>query len=193
MAEQLKSIAEARENLSTLSKDAHGKMDRFVITNQGKPQSVLIGYHDYQSMRASEELLLRPGALASIGRGLEQVERGQMLTPEQVKAALKGGRTSASEPVSTEQLPNEQEVTRLVRQLRQDSISSLDPARLARNSEPGKIDSSVARRLKLKSEQRKQRKSDLSTNPAPQPDRHSRRLNKVVDSATARGKGLTPR
>jgi PHD/YefM family antitoxin component YafN of YafNO toxin-antitoxin module len=88
MAEHIKSITEIRQNLPNFSQDAEQKMDRYVITNQGRPQSVLVGYLDYQKMRAATELVMKPDAMASIRRGLAQYRDGIRLTADQVREKL---------------------------------------------------------------------------------------------------------
>lgn len=80
MSEKLKSVSEARRTLPSLSKSAQGKMDRYIITQQGKPQSVLLGYQDYQSMKVSLELLQRPDVLESIARGRRDLAEGRSIT-----------------------------------------------------------------------------------------------------------------
>ena len=93
MAEQMKSISEARQNLPNLSLNAQQRMERYVITNQGKPQSVLVGYDDYQKMRAATEILLDPRARGSLRRGLAEQQAGQRLTAEQVRERLRNKKT----------------------------------------------------------------------------------------------------
>jgi prevent-host-death family protein len=95
MAEQWKPITEARQNLPNLCLDTQRKMERFIITNQGKPQSVLISYLDYQRMRAATEFILQPLALASVRRGLAQHRSGNGLTSAQVREKLKGSESPA--------------------------------------------------------------------------------------------------
>jgi prevent-host-death family protein len=88
MAEQIRSITDARQNLTGLSQSAQQDMERYVITNQGRPQSVLVGYEDYRGMQAATELAHRPDAVESIRRGMEQLSRGERLTPAQMMEKL---------------------------------------------------------------------------------------------------------
>jgi prevent-host-death family protein len=53
MAEQFTSITNARKTLPVLSQSAQGGDERYIITNQGKPQAVLIGYGEYQGIMAA--------------------------------------------------------------------------------------------------------------------------------------------
>ncbi len=77
MAETFKSIAEARKTLPALSKQSQSAMKRFVITNNGVPQSVLLGYEDYESLQAAAFVLQNPDAAASIREGLRQLDDGE--------------------------------------------------------------------------------------------------------------------
>jgi PHD/YefM family antitoxin component YafN of YafNO toxin-antitoxin module len=85
MAEQFTSITNARKTLPVLSQSAQGGDERYIITNQGKPQAVLIGYGEYQGIMAATELINRPLALASLERGLRQKTQ---LSFQQVKKNL---------------------------------------------------------------------------------------------------------
>jgi PHD/YefM family antitoxin component YafN of YafNO toxin-antitoxin module len=106
MAEQMKSITDARKNLPGLSQAAQRKMDRYVITHQGQPQSVLVGWSEYQGMKALQELMNQPEALASLRRGLSQAKAGKRLTSEQVLAQLRESRKEAKSQEMTATLAN---------------------------------------------------------------------------------------
>jgi len=95
MAEQVKSITDARQGLPGLSHNAGKRMERYIITQQGQPQSVLLGYKDYQGMVAAVELLHQPAALANLHRGLQQLREGEGLTFEEMEAAVE--RTEAND------------------------------------------------------------------------------------------------
>jgi prevent-host-death family protein len=79
MAEKLTSISEARRNLPTLSQAAQSQFDRFIITHQGQPQSVLVGISEYQSLKASVELLQRPDIIDNIVVGLAEMKTGNRI------------------------------------------------------------------------------------------------------------------
>jgi PHD/YefM family antitoxin component YafN of YafNO toxin-antitoxin module len=85
VAEQLKSITDARKSLRAISGAAQSRMDRYIITNQGQPQSVLIGYREYQSLKATQELMSRPEERARLERGLEQLSQGRRRTFDELK------------------------------------------------------------------------------------------------------------
>ena len=88
MPEELTSISDARQNLPTLSQTAEARLNRYVITLQGKPQSVLLGYKDYQGLKAAADLLGKPQVVEDITTGLKEIESGQRLTMAEVKKHL---------------------------------------------------------------------------------------------------------
>ncbi len=103
MAEQVKSITDARQGLPGLSRNAGERMERYIITQQGQPQSVLLGYKDYLGMVAAVELLHQPAALANLHRGLEQLHEGAGLTFEQMEAAVERAEANELEAHGEEQ------------------------------------------------------------------------------------------
>ena len=107
MAEQFKSISEARKELPGLSQTVHGGGDRFVITNQGKPQSVLLGYTEYKGLMAALELLNRPKDLANLREGLAQTKR---LSFEELKENLRYRSAAKSEAVTSRTMEEPGEV-----------------------------------------------------------------------------------
>lgn len=89
MPDQLTAVSDARQNLPTLSRDAKSKMNRYIITHQGKPQSVLLGYEEFQGMKAAAQLLHQPKVLEDIRAGLQDVKHGRRVSPEEARAYLR--------------------------------------------------------------------------------------------------------
>jgi len=89
MAEQFRSITDARKELPTLAETVEGGGDRVVITNQGKPQAVLLGYDDFRGLLAAVEFLNRPDDLARLRRGLAETKR---ISFEELQALVEAGR-----------------------------------------------------------------------------------------------------
>jgi hypothetical protein len=79
-------------------------MDRYIITLQGQPQSVLLGYEEYQGMKAVAELLNRPNDLASIKTGLNQLESGKRLSSNEARKHLRENRTEHIEMKSATEI-----------------------------------------------------------------------------------------
>ena len=84
-----KSISEARQHLPTLCQTAGTRLNRYIITVQGEPKSVLLGYKDYQGLKAAAELLNRPELAADVKRGLKEIDDGQRMSLEEVRKHLK--------------------------------------------------------------------------------------------------------
>jgi PHD/YefM family antitoxin component YafN of YafNO toxin-antitoxin module len=89
MAERRTSISNARAKLPDLSRSAQKRMERHIITLQGEPQSVLIGYHEYQSMSAAVQMLQRPEILQDIKTGLNELDEGKGVPLSEMKARVR--------------------------------------------------------------------------------------------------------
>lgn len=89
MPEEVKSISEARQTLSALSKSARTRMNRYIITQKGQPQSVLLGYKDYQGLMFAAELLGRPELVESIKSGLSDLRSGRRISAVEMERRLK--------------------------------------------------------------------------------------------------------
>jgi PHD/YefM family antitoxin component YafN of YafNO toxin-antitoxin module len=77
MSVTYKAIGEARQGLLSLSQSAKNKLERFVITQNGQPQSVLLGYRDYMGMLEAIKLLQRPDLVQEITNGLTALRSGE--------------------------------------------------------------------------------------------------------------------
>jgi len=88
MPERLTPISKARAKLPRLSQSAQKSMDRHIITLQGQPQSVLIGYDEYQSMKAAVELMQRPDVVEGIKKGLKELDEGKGMPLSEMKARV---------------------------------------------------------------------------------------------------------
>jgi PHD/YefM family antitoxin component YafN of YafNO toxin-antitoxin module len=89
MPERLTSTSKARAKLRRLSQTAQKSLDRYIITVRGEPQSVLIGYDEYQSMKAAVELMQRPEVVEDIKAGLKELEEGKGLPLTEMKARVR--------------------------------------------------------------------------------------------------------
>ena len=72
-----------------------GGGERFVITNQGKPKAVLLGWEEYKGLLAAAELLNRPKDLADLETGLAQTQK---LSFEELKENLRRRKAAQAEP-----------------------------------------------------------------------------------------------
>jgi PHD/YefM family antitoxin component YafN of YafNO toxin-antitoxin module len=89
MPERLTSISKARAKLPRLSQTAQKHFDRYIITLQGQPQSVLIGYDEYQTMKAAVELMQRPDMVEDIKAGLKELDEGKGVPLSEMKAHVR--------------------------------------------------------------------------------------------------------
>jgi PHD/YefM family antitoxin component YafN of YafNO toxin-antitoxin module len=89
MPERLTSTSKARARLRRLSETAQKHLDRYIITVRGEPQSVLIGYGEYQGMKAAVELLQRPDVVQDIRAGLGELNEGKGVTLTEMKARVR--------------------------------------------------------------------------------------------------------
>ncbi|MEP7363107.1 MAG: type II toxin-antitoxin system prevent-host-death family antitoxin [Acidobacteriota bacterium] len=90
MKESTKPISEVRQKLPALAKAADERMARVVITQQGRPQAVLLGYEDYLGMKTAVELLSRPGLVEGMETASAELERGEGVPLEGLKEAVRG-------------------------------------------------------------------------------------------------------
>lgn len=89
MPERLTSTSKARAKLRRLSQTAQKSLDRYIITVRGEPQSVLIGYDEYQSMKAAVELMQRPEVVEDIKVGLKELDEGKGVPLTEMKARVR--------------------------------------------------------------------------------------------------------
>jgi PHD/YefM family antitoxin component YafN of YafNO toxin-antitoxin module len=85
--EKTLSVTSARSQLLKLTKLAARHMTRFVLTNKGEAEAVLLSVSEYKSLRAAAELATRPEVLSATLRGFEEIERGEGLTIKQAFAS----------------------------------------------------------------------------------------------------------
>ncbi len=63
-------VSGARQTLPELVSQLQTLMDRVIITKNGKPAAVMMGYEEYESWVEALELLSRPEAVRGIREGL---------------------------------------------------------------------------------------------------------------------------
>jgi len=82
------SLAEARAHLSKLVESAVTTHERFEVTRNGDRVAVLLGADDYDSLLETLDILSNPDEVEAIRTGLADVERGQLSSADEVRAAL---------------------------------------------------------------------------------------------------------
>ena len=88
MKEITRPISEVRQKLPTLAKAAEQRMERVVITQQGRAQAVLLGYEDYLGLKTAVELLRRPGLAEGMEAASAELERGEGVALDGLKEAV---------------------------------------------------------------------------------------------------------
>lgn len=83
------SLAEAQANLSKLVESAVTTHERFELTLNGERVAVLLGADDYyDSLLETLDILSNPDEVEAIRTGLADVQRGQLSSADEVRAAL---------------------------------------------------------------------------------------------------------
>ena len=82
------SLAEAQANLSKLVESAVTTHERFESTRNGERVAVLLSVDDYDSLLETLDILSNPDEVEAIRTGLADVERGQLSSADEVRAAL---------------------------------------------------------------------------------------------------------
>ncbi|HND03918.1 MAG TPA: type II toxin-antitoxin system Phd/YefM family antitoxin, partial [Nitrospira sp.] len=75
-------ISEAREQLRALVEQANRTMARVIITRNGKPEAVLMGYAEYESWLETLDVMADHDELAAIEAGLADVRAGRLVSAE---------------------------------------------------------------------------------------------------------------
>lgn len=82
------SLAEAQANLSKLVEAVLTTHERFELTRNGERVAVLLGADDYDSLLETLDILSSPDEVEAIRTGLADVERVQLSSADEVRAAL---------------------------------------------------------------------------------------------------------
>ncbi len=77
-------LSRAKARLTKLLAEVEELGERFVITRSGRPVGVLLSYDEYQGLLETLEILADTELSQAIERGLDDVERGKLVTHEEV-------------------------------------------------------------------------------------------------------------
>jgi prevent-host-death family protein len=77
-------ISEARAQLRDLTEEASRTMGRIIITRNGKPEAVLMGYDEYESWVETLETLADPEEMKAIRQSEEDIRAGRVRSFEEV-------------------------------------------------------------------------------------------------------------
>jgi len=87
-------VREFRSKLSELLSDVADRRDHVLVTRNGRPAAALVPIDEYEALEETAEILSDPDALAAIEAGLAEVERGEIVTLDEVRAELAKRRPS---------------------------------------------------------------------------------------------------
>lgn len=84
--EPLRSV---RDHLSDFVDRAEREHERVVVTRNGRPAAVLIGYEDLAALEETLEILSDPNAMAAIRESRDEVARGEVVRGVEAVRALR--------------------------------------------------------------------------------------------------------
>jgi prevent-host-death family protein len=87
-------LSEAKARLSEIADEVGRTHERVHITRNGREYVVLLAAEDLESIEATLELLADPAAQERIRRSQDEVERGEVLDEDDVRAMVAKRRTS---------------------------------------------------------------------------------------------------
>ena len=77
-------LSEAKTHLARLLADVDELGERVVITRSGKPTGVLLSMNEYDGLLETLEILADDELAQAVRRGLEEAERGNTVSPEEL-------------------------------------------------------------------------------------------------------------
>lgn len=82
-------ITQARDELTTLVKNASQSLDEYVITVNGSPAAVLMSSAEFDSWKETVEILSDRTLLESVRQGERDIAEGNFVTFEDLKKQLR--------------------------------------------------------------------------------------------------------
>jgi antitoxin YefM len=86
MADLTLPLAEIKKRLSEIVDRVSTRHERVVLTRNGRPEAVILSPDDLESLEETLEILSQPRALEEIRRSRADIDRGEFLTAEQLRA-----------------------------------------------------------------------------------------------------------
>lgn len=84
-------LADVKNRLSEVVERVAGQNDRVTITRNGRPAAVLVSPDDLESLEETLAILSDPKELAALRDGLAELDRGDAISLEDLKADLRRG------------------------------------------------------------------------------------------------------
>jgi antitoxin YefM len=83
-------LAEIKARLSEIVDQIETEHERVVLTRNGRPAAVLLSPEDLEALEETLELLSDPDALREIRQAQAEIDRGDVLTGEQLRQKYLG-------------------------------------------------------------------------------------------------------
>lgn len=77
-------LSEAKAQLSKLVDAVAGRDEQVTITRNGRPAAVMVSPDEFESWQATIEIMQDPELVASIRRGLRDLDAGRVLSEQEV-------------------------------------------------------------------------------------------------------------
>ena len=81
-------VREFRSRLGELLDAVADRRDHILVTRNGKPAAALVPIDEYHALEESAEILSDADALSAIEQGLAELQRGEAVTLEDLRAEL---------------------------------------------------------------------------------------------------------
>ena len=81
-------VREFRSRLSELLRDVADRRDHVLVTRNGRPAAVLVPIGEYEALEETAEILSDREALAAIEAGLEELDRDETVSLEELRREL---------------------------------------------------------------------------------------------------------
>jgi antitoxin YefM len=85
----VESLRTVRDHLSDFVDRAEREHERVVVTRNGRPAAVLIGYEDLEALEETLEILADPHILAELAEARREVSRGDVVRGVDAVRALR--------------------------------------------------------------------------------------------------------
>jgi antitoxin YefM len=85
-------VRELRNDLAHLLDEVADRREHVVVTRHGRPAAVIVPVDEYDALEETAEILSDPVALAAIDAGLADIERGDTVTLDELRAQVAGRR-----------------------------------------------------------------------------------------------------
>jgi prevent-host-death family protein len=90
MSDTILPLAEIKKRLSEIVDRVQQHHERVVLTRNGRPAAVILSPDDLESLEETLDILSEPGALEEIRRSQAELDRGEYITGEELRAKYLG-------------------------------------------------------------------------------------------------------